>query len=604
MRLRARILFFIVLTSVVPLLGLAAASSSIAKEHLAERITRAQVQSAISLADSVGDTVDDVEHVLGEQIANFRLDTAPDEARSGFLVATYRLFPEIAIATLVDASGQEISPAIYQVEGEALVVAGHDVVSPERLGRFRAALPVPDSRRQIVRGTPYLPPGEAAAVLPLSVASRTGDGIALGVELSLSPLLDRLDATAGEEREVFLLEADGSVLLRAGRNELVDPARFGPVLGVESADLRFDDRVLAATAVVRGRGWVVAIAEPSAAADAAATQIVNPTWYIGLVALCMAVVAGIQLTRTVTGPVDLLRAAANAVGAGDLAQRVQIDGRDELAELGTAFNRMGASLAEDAAKIAAQSAEIEAFNRNLQSLVDSRTAQLKEAQARLVQSGQLAAVAEMSAGLAHELNNPLAGLLGLVQIVAMKRAGQEEEPLLRAAEEQALRCKEILANLARFTAAPSGDDGVGSRDVVDLDGILADVLALVGGSIRQRGVDVVHQTTGGLKVRGDAVMLGRALGQVLTAIRGVAAAGATLVVSGERLEQAVELRFTLSQTVSSQDDWRAAGMGFWVARQILKEHGATSEEVVSEGPAKVWRIIAPAADFSPPTDVA
>lgn len=595
MRLRARILFFIVLTSVIPLIGLAAAASSIAKVHLAERITRAQVQSAISLADGVGDTVDDVEHVLGEQIANFRLDTAPDEARSGFLVATYRLFPEIAIATLVDASGQEISPAIYQIEGEALVVAGHDVVSPERLARFRTALPVPDPRRQITRGTPYLPPGEDAAVLPLAVASRTGDGIALGVELSLSPLLDRLDATAGEDREVFLLDESGGVLLRAGRAELVDPARFAPVLGVESADLRFDDRVLAATAVVRGRGWVVAIAEPSAAADAAATEIVNPTWYIGLVALCMAVVSGFMLTGSITRPVDALRTAANAVGGGDLARRVRIEGRDELSELGTAFNRMGDSLVEDAAKISAQSAEIEAFNRNLQSLVDSRTAQLKEAQARLVQSGQLAAVAEMSAGLAHELNNPLAGLLGLVQIVAMKRAGQPEEALLKAAEEQALRCKEILANLQRFTAAPSGEGGVGARDVVDLDGIVADVLVLVGGSIRQRGVEVTHETTGGLKVHGDAVMLGRALGQVLTAIRGVSAPGASLLVSGTRLEEAVELRFTLSQVVTSQDDWRAAGMGFWVARQILQEHSASLEEVESAGAAKIWRIVAPVA---------
>lgn len=594
MRLNARIRFFILITSVLPLIGLAAAVAEVARDNLAERITLAQVQSAEALAGVVADAVQDVERVLLEQIGNFRLDVAPDEARAAFLVATYRLFPEISIATLVDATGQEISAAIYQVEGEDLVVKGHDAVSPERLARFRNALPA-SLEGGIARGTPYLPPGEEAAVVPLSLASPHGDGIALGVELSLGSLRGPLEATAGDDREVFLFDSSGNVLLHAGRSELVDPRRFAPLLAAGSADVRFDDRVLAATARVPGREWVVAIAEPSAAAEAAARKVFEPAMYLGAVALVMVLATGTMLTRSIIGPVGKLREAALGIGGGDLARRVTVEGGDELAELGQAFNRMGSSLAQNAQEIAAKNAEIEAFNRELQARVEQRTAQLREAQARLVQSGQLAAVAEMSAGLAHELNNPLAGLLGIVQVVAAKRSGTGDEPLLRAAEEQALRCKEILGNLQRFTAAPAASDAVGTRDVVDLHALVTDVLGLVGSTFRQRDVEIVRRGEGPLRVHGDGVLLGRALGQVLTALRGVAAPGCTLVVQSTRLPEAVELRFTLSDTVASQDDWRAAGMGLWVARQVLRDHGATAEEIESAGPEKSWRIAAPVA---------
>jgi C4-dicarboxylate-specific signal transduction histidine kinase len=372
------------------------------------------------------------------------------------------------------------------------------------------------------------------------------------------------------------------------------------VLSNAAADLRYETssgvEVLAALAAVPGFDWAVVVAEPAVAARATVEQIQQRTYFVSGVALLIALIGGAYLTRSITGPVVRLRDATLAVGRGDFS-RTRIEGRDELAELAAAFDRMSASLEQNAAEIAAKNAEIERFNQELQARVEQRTAQLREAQARLVQSGQLAAVGELSAGVAHELNNPLAGILGIVQILSAKLGDRPEGALLRAAEEQAVRCKEIVANLLRFTR-PAAPEGPRVEAVVELGQVVRDVLDLVGGGLRQRGVTVDNAAEGAkLPIRGDANQLGRALGQLLTSLRAVAAPGGRLRIAPVSREGEVELRFEVAPTVASMDDWRAAGLGFWVARQILEEHAVTLEEPEGEpGGPRAWRLRAKRAE--------
>ena len=114
--------------------------------------------------------------------------------------------------------------------------------------------------------------------------------------------------------------------------------------------------------------------------------------------------------------------------------------------------------------------------------------------------------------------------------------------------------------------------------MVDLDAALADVAALVATSMRQKGVTLRHtRTAAPVRVPGDAPSLGRALGQLLTSLRTVAAPGATLAVTTTDGGPPV-LSFSLDRASANEDDWRAAGLAFWVARRVLEEHGATLEE--------------------------
>jgi signal transduction histidine kinase len=207
----------------------------------------------------------------------------------------------------------------------------------------------------------------------------------------------------------------------------------------------------------------------------------------------------------------------------------------------------------------------------------------------------------MGAGLAHELNNPLAGVLGLVQVL-LARAADRELPLLRAAEEQALRCREIVARLLRFTEPdrPSAPLETSARPVVDLHGVVAEVVELVLPSFRQRGVGLAWRSEGPLPVRGERKALAQALAQLLATLRAAAVPGSTVGIEGRSAPGSVELRIDMLavETTAKKDDWMASGLGFWGAQQVLAEHGGNlvepAERAGVTGP-RTWRVVLPRA---------
>ncbi len=575
----------------------ASAIGRVAERRVAEALVRAELAAAEALAGTLARQLEDVERLLRLQSSNFRLDVAPDEVRSAFVLATWRLVPEFGVAVLLDGAGATIAGPVYQTEPGP---PNHDVVSEERLRRFVEELPDPLGPGEVVVGRPYVPEPSGGAVVPIVVSGV--DGTALGVELGLASLAARASARP-EDRELLLLAADGTVLVRAGRTGLLEVDTVRALLGSPSADLRVrapDGReVLGALARVPGRGWTVALAKPADDLNAANADFRARAFYIGGVAVVFAALSARLFSGSITEPVLRIRDAAVRVGAGDFAPRVDRSEAGELGELAAAFDRMTVSLARSRDEIAEKNAALDAFAQDLQRRVDERTAQLRATQARLVQSGQLAAVAEMSAGLAHELNNPIAGVLGLLQVVRHRLGDRPEAALLDTAEKEALRCRDIVSSLLRFNeAATHRVDTPGVRaPASELGDLLDGAFEIAAAGFAQKAVQVRWTRADGIHVRADAVVLPRALAQLLASLRAVAAPGAELAVSVEAGSgPEAKIRFALDRTATDEDDWRAAGLGFWVARQTFASHGATLEPPEGvRGGARAWRLVIPVA---------
>lgn len=585
MRIGLRLAVLLAVVGVLPLAGLGLAVGGAVRSWLVSSNVDFQVRSAELLASVIARQLNDTERVLQQQMANFELGSASPQSQQAFLITTYRLFPELSAVFLTNAAGQDLVPPVFQSPDGPVEVAGHPLVEAAELAAIRAALPVAADG-----ATAWAPPrpasGDAPASLVGSIASPWGDGTRLGVDLALTSVATRMRTIATDGRQVVLFDTDGTPILTAGPDGLVDVASFRPLLGTLSADVRYrrasdDGEVLGAVARVPGRALAVAMAMPVESIDAGASEIRRRTSYIAGVTLLGALVFGVLLAGSVTEPVQALRDAARRMEGGDLTSRVPLTRSDELGQLATAFNRMAEALEQNQHDLARKNAEIEGFNVELQDRVDRRTAELKAAQASLVQSRQLAAVAELSAGLTHELNNPLAGVVGLLQV--LKGRSEVPDPLLVAAEQEALRCTGIVGRLSRFTQAPAAEPG--ERQDVDVDALMDDVLALMAGAIRDRHIAVVHPP-GVLTVRGEQAALGRALGQLVAAVRTLAPEGATLAV--RVVERTLEV--SLAPVATSQDDWRAASLGFWAARQVFEEHGALVEEPRPGAETATWRV--------------
>jgi signal transduction histidine kinase len=157
-------------------------------------------------------------------------------------------------------------------------------------------------------------------------------------------------------------------------------------------------------------------------------------WVLGIAALVFVSFGSYLLRRRIVLRVQELSAASRRIADGDLASRLAVSGSDELAELASHFNDMAASLA-----------------RQREALL--------EAQRSLSRSERLATTGRLAAGVAHEVGNPVAAILGYVEVALRRearRAASPEGPPPEAADsrlplerirDEALRIRSLVREL-------------------------------------------------------------------------------------------------------------------------------------------------------------
>ncbi|MEO8197937.1 MAG: ATP-binding protein [Thermoanaerobaculia bacterium] len=171
----------------------------------------------------------------------------------------------------------------------------------------------------------------------------------------------------------------------------------------------------------------------------------------GLIGLALLFVRLMQ--RRVVEPLGQLAAAAVRFGSGDLAARIPAQRHSELEAVARRFNEMADSLQEGRVRIERQNLELSESLRSLE-----------RAQQDLVQQEKLGAIGFMLAGLAHELNNPLAGILGNAECIAEELELHSDPSIRRVRQELVLpliretgRAGDLVRNLLQFSRPSSSE---------------------------------------------------------------------------------------------------------------------------------------------------
>jgi two-component system NtrC family sensor kinase len=309
---------------------------------------------------------------------------------------------------------------------------------------------------------------------------------------------------------------------------------------------------------------------------------------VSLLAILTGSVVVWYFVRKVTRPLRELRDSAEAVGRGDFSRRVPVRGKDECGELAVVFNQMTES--------------IEQSRVQLEKTVDS----LKTTQAQLIQSEKLSAVGEFVAGVAHELNNPLAAVMGFSELLKDAPVDAKYRRFLDMIFKSSQRCQKIVQSLLSFARRHQPE-----RKPVCLNQVIEGVLEIVAYSLRTGNVEVVTQLDAALPlVLADEHQIQQVLLNILNnarqSIEGKAGSGKITIVSevcGHNVRIAIRdsgpgisnenLQRIFDPFFTTKSVGAGTGLGLSICYGIIKEHGGDIVPSSAPGEGATFTITLP-----------
>lgn len=612
MSVRLKLLVIVLFVALVPL-GISAYTSFGIHQRALERNVASLHQAAASqqaqrLDSRLKNLEDNLQRLVQSTLPWSELSF---DERQAALWLIYRADEDIVAVVLLDSANNVSGAPAYLAHANASEEPSHLPVSARIVSDLRERLGhLPQMSGELGVGAAFSVAGVEAPILPLQLSVPRQDvgqtALHLAVGFSLRSIC-RAEPQTGD-LEILIVDATGRSACRSTRSAQLEPVAelMGQLHEPRSSIHRYRDPrgrdLLSASAPLR-YGWRVFAEQPVSIAFAASHHLRQRAWlWIGLSA-AIALISGLLLARSISVPVHDLMAGVDELTRGNLQHRLEMAGSDEFSRLAAAFNRL-------AVELTAREAEIRGWNAELQQKVEERTRDIARYHAHLVQAEKASVIARLSAGVACEINDPLTGILGAVQLLAA-RARQtsdrgEESKLLANAIDAAQRIRELIKRVQTLGQRQPRSQlrPVAVGDLVD------SASELVAPAMAAANIELIRNA-GELTpaVLGNFTQLEQALLQVLSNAINACVAATTVVTPTDSNEQAVAhepqlhqivictrweaddmVRITVSDDgvgispealesifepfVTLRSD-SGTGLGLTIARRIIEEHGGT-----------------------------
>jgi two-component system NtrC family sensor kinase len=325
--------------------------------------------------------------------------------------------------------------------------------------------------------------------------------------------------------------------------------------------------------------------------------------YTVLAVLGVAVLLSAFVRHMLGGPLRALTVGTHRLGSGDLGYQIHLQSSGELQDLANSFNTMSRQIEE-------AHSEINAWNRTLEERVEQKTRELSGAQEEMLRVERMASIGKLAAVVAHEINNPLAGILTYAKLLK-KRLSREPQPnaenisMLDLMESESRRCGEIVKNLMTFGRPTSMN-----REPCDLNAVIDRCVRLVQHQLELKSIELHLNLNKDLpSVRCDQGQIEQViLALVINAIDALPTGGNLSLTTrmgpnGEAFQIEVRddgvgmprdvLAKMFEPFFTTKEHGRGLGLGLAISRNIVDRHGGRIEVASEPGHGTTFTITLP-----------
>ncbi len=289
------------------------------------------------------------------------------------------------------------------------------------------------------------------------------------------------------------------------------------------------------------------------------------------------------ISRQVSIPIKQMVAASKEVASGNLETRVRIETNDEIQFLAESFNEMAKSL-------------------------QKRDRDLKEfATQRIMQSDKLALIGQLSANIAHELNNPLQGIVTFSHLLLEdnQKIDTDTQLSLETIVGQANRCRDIIRGLLDFSRQRQPD-----KSYFDINAIVNDCLSLVELQALFHNIDITRNLQPNLPMAViDASQIERVfMNMIINAAEAMEGSG-KLTISTREINNTNNIEISFSDTgpgiseenlkkifdpfFTTKDVGHGTGLGLAISYGLVKSHNGTIQVNSEVGSGTTFIVILP-----------
>jgi two-component system, NtrC family, sensor kinase len=326
--------------------------------------------------------------------------------------------------------------------------------------------------------------------------------------------------------------------------------------------------------------------------------------FMAVALIAMVSLSGLFVRVVVHNPLRGLQTGTQRIASGNLGYQIPVQSQDEVGELAQSFNEMSNRL-QDA------QTEITAWARTLEDRVDEKTRELKQAHQSMLHVEKMATIGKMAAVVAHEINNPLSGILTYARLVKRwieKSVGaspkqEEMRGSLDLIASESKRCGELVKNLLSFSRiSPMNLAWCDLNQVIDRCARLVQHKLDLGGI--QLNLDLaaalppvhcdpaqIEQVVLALVINAIDAMPQE--GNLWISTRLTAADATQLIIrddgsgiSAEHLAHIFEPFYTTKESGGS-------GLGLAISESIVERHGGTIEVDSAVGQGTTFKIVLP-----------